>query len=151
MENAVLGLKISKSSPEGTKKGINYVWLNKHYSTVEQPLNEEGRERQWSTVMCNITSQWAVCSSGLPNAGGVREINSRVSSSKIWLIPSSVHCWRCSGCSWFGQQLHRGKFQDDCSRAERAKSRTSSQLSGSAEPQQGEKWARAGKGLLAAV
>lgn len=119
-ENAALPLKISMHSPEGIKKGINYVWLNKHNSSVEQPVNGEGRERQWSRVMCNLTSQWTVGRPLWPSTGGVREINSRVSSSKIWLIPSSVHCWRCSGCSWSGQQSHRGKTQDNRNRAERA-------------------------------
>lgn len=107
--NAALKLRISMHFFRKNKKGINYVWLNKHNSTVEQPVNGEGRERQWSKVMCNLPSQWAVGRPGRPIAGGVREINSGVSSSKIWLIPCSVHCWRCSGCSWSGQQLHRGK------------------------------------------
>lgn len=116
------------------QKGINYVWLNKHKSTVEQPVNGEGRERQWSKVMCNLTSQWTVGRPGRPIAGGVREINSRVSSSKIWLIPSSVHCWRCSGCSWSGQPSHRGKIRADRNGAKRAKRRTNSHPSGNAEP-----------------
>lgn len=123
-QNAALKLRINMHFFRTNKKGINYVWLNKHNSTVEQPVNGEGRERQWSKVMCNLPSQWAVGRPGRPIAGGVREINSGVSSSKIWLIPCSVHCWRCSGCSWSGQQLHRGKIQDDGSRAERAKRRT---------------------------
>lgn len=48
----------------------------------KQPVNGEGREKQWSEVMCNLTTQWAVPSNGPLNAGSVREINSRVSPSK---------------------------------------------------------------------
>lgn len=62
--------------------GINYVRSRKLDATVEQPVNGEGREKQWSEVMCNLTTQWAVPSNGPPNAGSVREINSRVSLSK---------------------------------------------------------------------
>lgn len=51
-------------------------------ATVEQPVNGEGRERQWSAVMCNLTTQWAVPGNGPLNAGSVREINSGVSLSK---------------------------------------------------------------------
>lgn len=62
--------------------GINYVRSRKLDATVEQPVNGEGREKQWSEVMCNLTTQWAVPSNGPLNAGSVREINSRVSLSK---------------------------------------------------------------------
>lgn len=56
--------------------GINYVRSHKLDATVEQPVNGEGREKQWSEVMCNLTTQWAVPSNGPLNAGSVREINS---------------------------------------------------------------------------
>lgn len=56
--------------------GINYVRSHKLDATVEQPVNGEGREKQWSEVMCNLTTQWAVPGNGLLNAGSVREINS---------------------------------------------------------------------------
>lgn len=62
--------------------GINYVRLCKLDATLKQLVNGEGREKQWSGVMCNLTTQWAVPSTGPLNAGSVREINSRVSPLK---------------------------------------------------------------------
>lgn len=56
--------------------GINYVRSRELDATVEQPVNGEGREKQWSEVMCNLTTQWAVPGNGPLNAGSVREINS---------------------------------------------------------------------------
>lgn len=75
--------KLTHTLPGKEQKGINYFHLNKHPSTVEQPVNGEGRESRWSGVMCNLASQWTVGRPGRPIAAGVKEINSTVSSSKI--------------------------------------------------------------------
>ena len=106
----------------------------KHDATVEQLLNGEGREKQWSAVMCNLTTQWAVPSNGPVNAGSVREINSRVSPSKNMInTPAGDAAEDEVGAAGSGsvgtqerQQRWRGGRQS--SRAERAKRRTHWQL-----------------------
>lgn len=122
--------------------GINYVRSRKLDATVEQPVNGEGREKQWSEVMCNLTTQWAVPSNGPLNAGSVREINSRVSLSKNMInTPPGDAAEDEVGAAGSGSVGTQGEVgggdRSERSGAERAKSRTHCQL-GEKEARQGQ-------------
>lgn len=85
--------------------------------------------------MCNLTTQWAVPSNGAPNAGSVREINSRVSPSKNMInTPASDAAEDevgAAGSSSAGTQGEVGeKDGSERSGAERAKRRTHRQPGG---------------------
>lgn len=78
--------------------------------------------------MCNLTTQWAVPSAGLPNAASVREINSRVSPSKNMINTQARDAAEDevgAAASAAEARRERGKKKrSGRSRAERAKSRT---------------------------
>lgn len=85
--------------------------------------------------MCNLTTQWAVPSNGAPNAGSVREINSRVSPSKNMInTPASDAAEDevgAAGSSSAGTQGEVGERDgSERSGAERAKRRTHRQPGG---------------------
>lgn len=83
--------------------------------------------------MCNLTTQWAVPSNGPLNAGGVREINSRVSPSKNMINTPPGDAAEdevgAAGSGSIGTQGEvGGAVGSERTRAERAKSRTYWQL-----------------------
>lgn len=108
-------------------RSINYVGLCE--LNVEHVGNGEGREKQWSEVMCNLTTQWAVPGNGPLNAGGVREINSRVSHSKNMINTPPGDAAEdevgAAGSASIGTQGEvGGAVGSERARAERAKRRT---------------------------
>lgn len=121
-------------------------------ATVEQPVNGEGRERQWSEVMCNLTTQWAVPGNGPLNAGSVKEINSGVSPSKNMInTPAGDAAEDEVGAAGSGSVGTQGEVGggdgSERSGAERAKSRTYWQL-GEREARQGQSGPPSGTGTL---